>query len=229
MEKRPLGCYTDRMAKDPTKSASDRFNEVCTIRIELRDSEPSIWRQVEVPTSITLKVLHDIVQIVMGWADYHLWEFAIGDRRYGPPSDEDWGATPLADAAKVRLRDVLRSPETVIDYHYDFGDDWELLLTATDIRQGEPGGSYPHYVGGERNGPPEDCGGIPGFYEKLEALGDPDHPDHQEVTEWLGDYDPAQVDTFRIRYFLGGIANRRQAGREAWLKRKGWIRRPIRS
>jgi len=25
-----------------------------------------IWRQVEVPTSITLKVLHDIIQIVMG-------------------------------------------------------------------------------------------------------------------------------------------------------------------
>jgi hypothetical protein len=28
-----------------------------------------IWRQVEVPTSITLKVLHDIIQIVMGWFD----------------------------------------------------------------------------------------------------------------------------------------------------------------
>ena len=172
------------------------------------------------PTSVTLAVLHDIVQIVMGWADYHLWEFTIGDRRYGLPSDEDFGATPLSDGVKVRLRDVLRSPETVIDYRYDFGDDWELLLTATDIRQGEPGGFYPHYIGGERNGPPEDCGGIPGFYDKLEALGDPGHPDHQDVAVWLGDYDPAEVNTFRIQYFLGRIANWRKAGRVRLVKIK---------
>ena len=221
MEKRPLGCYADRMAKDPAKTASDRFNEVCTIRIELRDSEPLIWRHVEVPTSVTLKVLHDIVQIVMGWLDYHLWEFTIGDRKYRPPMDGGWGTEPPAEATKVRLRDVLRQPTTEIDYTYDFGDDWELLLTATDIRQGEPSGSYPHFVGGERNGPPEDCGGIPGFYDKLEALADPDHPDHEEVSEWFGDYDPAEVNTRPIRYLLGRIATRRQAGREAWANRKG--------
>ena len=32
------------------------------------------------PTSIRLTVLHDIIQAVMGWCDYHLWEFNI-DRR----------------------------------------------------------------------------------------------------------------------------------------------------
>ena len=191
------------------------------MRIELRDSEPPIWRQVDVPTSVTLKVLHDIVQAVMDWGDYHLWEFTIGDKRYGLPSDEDWGATPLGNAAKVRLRDVLRQPETEIDYTYDFGDDWKLLLTATDIRQGELGGFYPHYVAGERNGPPEDCGGIPGFYDKLEALADSNDPEHTEVSEWFGDYDPGTVDIRRIRYFLCGIVNRREAGRAAWLKRKG--------
>lgn len=70
-------------------------------------SDPLIWREIEVPTSITLKVLHDIIQAVMGWFDCHLWEFTIGERRYGLPPDQDWGTEPRFEAAKVRLRDVV--------------------------------------------------------------------------------------------------------------------------
>jgi hypothetical protein len=40
-------------------TAIDTFNEIANVRIVLVDSDPLIWRQVEVPTSITLKVLHD--------------------------------------------------------------------------------------------------------------------------------------------------------------------------
>jgi Plasmid pRiA4b ORF-3-like protein len=65
------------------KSASDSFNEIATVRIELRHTDPLIWREVEVPTSITLMVLHDIIQAVMGWFDCHLWEFSIDRRKYG--------------------------------------------------------------------------------------------------------------------------------------------------
>ena len=102
--------------------------------------------------SVGGNVLHDIVQSVMGWFDYHLWEFAIGDRKYGPFIDGGWGTEPPADAAKVRLRDVLQQPTTEIDYTYDFDDDWELRLIATDIRQGEPSGSYPRLGGSQLTG-----------------------------------------------------------------------------
>ena len=73
------------------------------MRIELLDTDPLIWREVEVPTSITLKVLHDIIQITMGWLDYHLWEFTIGKQAYGLPMDEDWGTAPRIEAIKVRF------------------------------------------------------------------------------------------------------------------------------
>jgi hypothetical protein len=53
-------------------TAADSVNEICTLQIELCDSDPLIWRQVEVPTSITLKALHDVIQAAMGWLDYHL-------------------------------------------------------------------------------------------------------------------------------------------------------------
>ena len=139
------------MSPPGSRATFDSFSEIATVRIELHDTDPVIWRQVEVPTSITLKVLHDIIQAAMGWFDCHLWEFTIDKRRYGLPMDEDWGTEPRTNAAKVRLRDVLRSRKTRIDYLYDFGDCWEHRLTVTNTRTGDPDLSYPRYIAGERN------------------------------------------------------------------------------
>lgn len=194
-------------------AATLSVGEIATVRIELVDTDPPIWREVEVPTSITLKVLHDIVQATIGWFDYHLWEFAVGGRRYGLPLDEDWGTEPRNEAAKTRLREVLKSATTVIDYVYDFGDNWKHTVTVSNVRQGDPSLSYPRYIGGQGNGPPEDCGGVDGFYDLLEARADPTHPGHADACEWLDDYDPGAFDELPIKYALGRIAARRNAAK----------------
>lgn len=219
MEPERQNWHTADMSRSP-KSAFESFNEIASIRIELAGSDPLIWREVEVPTSITLKALHDVIQAVMGWFDCHLWEFTIGERRYGLPADEDWGTEPRLEAAKVRLRDVVCPGSTTIHYLYDFGDSWEHRLTVTDIRQGDPDHSYPRYIGGAQNAPPEDCGGLPGFYEILSALADPDHPDHAEMVDWFDDYDPDTFDDLPIRYALGRIANQRNAAKIRLAKKK---------
>jgi Plasmid pRiA4b ORF-3-like protein len=203
----------------PARSAADSFNEIATVRIELEGSDPVIWREVEVPTSVTLRTLHDIIQATIGWFDYHLWEFTIAKHRYGLPMDEDWGTEPRIDAGKVRLRDVLGPRKTTIHYLYDFGDCWDHRLTVTRIRPGDPALSYPRYVAGERNGPPEDCGGVPGFYEMLAAAADPEHPDHAEIKEWLDGYDANEIDDLPIKYALSRIANRRNAARARLAKK----------
>jgi hypothetical protein len=200
--------------------ASDSVNEICTLRIELRDTKPLIWRQLEVPTSITLKALHEIIQAAMGWLEYHLWEFTVGRQKFGLPMDQDWGTEPRIDAAKVRLREVLTPRKTTIDYLYDFGDDWEHRLIFTDIRQGTQGVGYPRYIAGEWNAPPEDCGGVPGFYDKLAAAADPKHPDHDEIKEWLSDYDPNIIDETQIKIALGRIAKRRKTAAARLAKPK---------
>jgi hypothetical protein len=204
---------------DPSPAAAS-FHEIANLRIELKDSDPLIWRELEVPTSVTLKVLHDIVQVAMGWFDDHLWEFSLDDRRYGLPSDEGWGNSPLHDATKVRLRDILKPRSTRIDYLYDFGDNWEHRLIITRVRQGDPGLGYPRYLGGERNAPPEDCGGIPGFYDMLAILADTDHPDHTEIAEWLDEYDPDTIDEIPMQYALSRIANRRNAAAKRLKNKK---------
>ena len=132
--------------------------------------------------------------------------------------DEDWGTKPRLDAAKVRLRDVLAPGKTTIDYMYDFGDCWEHRLTITRVRPGAPDVGYPRYIAGEWNGPPEDCGGIPGFYAMMEVLADANHPDHDEVADWLDEYDPKVIDEFPLKIALNRIANRRNAARNRIAK-----------
>lgn len=200
------------------RRAIDSFTEIATLRIELKDSNPPIWRVVEVPTSITLKVLHDIVQTAMGWLDYHLWELVIDGQTYGLPMEEDWGTAPRKVASRTRLRDVLTPGTTKIDYTYDFGDTWEHSLIVSDVRSGDPATAYPRFIGGERDCPPEDCGGIPGFYEMLQARADTNHPDHAEITEWLDEYGPDELEVFPIQVALGRIAARRNAAAKRIIK-----------
>lgn len=61
-------------------------DSIIRISITLLDVDPAIWRRIEVPASFTLEGLHDVIQIVMGWADYHLHHFQLGDAMYGMPT-----------------------------------------------------------------------------------------------------------------------------------------------
>ena len=149
-----------------------------------------------------------------------LSQMTIGRQRYGLPMGDDGGTEPRIDASKVRLRAVLKPRKTVIDYLYDFGDSWEHRITISDIRAGEPGVFYPRYIGGEWNAPPEDCGGIPGFYEMLDAIGDAKHPDHAEAKEAIGDYDPNFIDELPIKDELGRIAKRRNGAKARPAKKR---------
>lgn len=195
-----------------TRTGFESFNEIATLHVELAGTDLPIWREVEVPTSLTLKTLHEVVQAVMSWFDLHLWEFRIGDTRYGPRSKT--GEQACKDASKVRLRELLKPGLTKIGYVYDLGDHWEHLLILSDIRPGNPETAYPRYVRGHRNAPPEDCGGMAGFHELLAALVDPAHPEHDDAKTWAGDYDPYQIDELPIEYALSRIAQSRNAARK---------------
>jgi len=134
--------------------------------------------------------------------------------------DDDWGTEPRIAAGKVHLRDVLKPRKTIIDYTYDFGDSWEHRLSVTDVRTGQPGVSYPRYIAGERNGPPEDCGGMPVSCEWFEEISDPTHEGHAEAKEWADEYDPSIFDELLIKYALSRIANRRNAANARLANKK---------
>ena len=172
-----------------TASSSDA---IAVLRIEIEYIEPLIWRRVAVRTSMNLKGLHKVIQAAMGWLDYRLWEFTADERRYGIliPDDPDWNRR-IDNAASTKLSALLTTGVTEFVYMYDFGDDWKHRIIVEAIKPAEPGESYPRFLGGERRCPPEDCGGLPGYFEFIENIASKRGKKAKDALEWYGGpYDP---------------------------------------
>lgn len=108
----------------------------------------------------------------------------------------------LRPEAPVTLEQVARGVGDRFRYTYDFGDSWvhEIVVEKTLDRQPI---AYPRCTGGRRAAPPEDCGGLWGYAELVEVLGDPGHPEHGDRLEWLGlasaaDFQPTRFDATEI-------------------------------
>lgn len=72
---------------------------------------------------MTLRQLHEVLQIVMGWEDYHLHEFTGGGRHYGNLALEDDPVPKLLDGRTAKLKQIVAAqPAARFRYLYDFGD-----------------------------------------------------------------------------------------------------------
>jgi hypothetical protein len=184
-------------------------DEIAILRIELEDIKPLIWRRVGVRTSMTLKAVHDVIQTIVGWLDCHLWELAANGRRYSMlvPNDADWNER-IKDVATTKLSALLASGVREIGYLYDMGDNWQHRIIVEKLIAAEPGALYPLYLGGERRCPPEDCGGIPGYYEFLNNIASKQNKKRQAAFDWYGGpYDPDEIDEQQIITALNRLAN----------------------
>jgi hypothetical protein len=185
--------------------------EIYQLKVTLRDTRPPIWRRLLVPAGVTLEVLHDILQVAMGWYDSHLHEFRIGQKRFGKPDpgDDLMDLPAVVNERTAHLFTVLRKIGAKAIYTYDFGDSWEHAIVVEKVLPPEPGVAYPICVGGKLRCPPEDCGGVPGYYNLLEAIRDPAHKEHEDLLDWAGeDYDP--------EVFSVDDVNRRLAPLQRW-------------
>jgi len=166
--------------------------KVYQLKITLRYTKPPVWRRVLVPGNITLKTLHQIIQVVMGWEDYHLHAFEIGKKSYGPISPNDLYEDRL-DESKFTL-DKLRKGQKFL-YEYDFGDSWKHDIVVEKILPPDAAKELPKCIGGKRACPPEDVGGVMGYQELLFALENKESEEYKEYVEWLGyEYDPDRFD-----------------------------------
>lgn len=179
-------------------------------------SKPIIWRRVKVNSNLTFKTLHYVIQSLFLWENSHLYQFykssrneqrlfikTVEDLEMGKemgyvPDDEDDNFDPndplsvlmhsrkdiYKEAETTLLSDVLKKEKDYIIYEYDFGDSWEhkVVLEAID----EETLLYPVCLKGKGCPPPENCGGIWGYYEMLEVL-ETKKPkaDYNNYKQWL--------------------------------------------
>ena len=164
------------------------------IRVQLRDIEPPIWRILRVPSRTSLLKLHKILQRAMGWTNSHLHLFEIDGKPYGE-GDFEWDFE-VKDYRGMRLDKIFTEGRTSLLYEYDLGDSWRHDITLLGTVEGEEKHGC---IDGARACPPEDCGGVSGYYHLLEALSDSEHEDHDMLMEWVGcKFDPEAFDVEAI-------------------------------
>ncbi|WP_433414827.1 plasmid pRiA4b ORF-3 family protein [Microtetraspora malaysiensis] len=195
------------MASPRTTSSARTTLTVHQIKVTLAGSRPPIWRRLEVPSAITLRALHDVMQAAFGWEDYHMWVFESPLGRYGATDRE----LRINSASAKRLNQVAPGQGDRLSYTYDFGDGWEHTIVVEAVTTPEPGIAYPRCLTGRRACPPEDCGGIWGYDYLLEILADPKHEEHEDRLEWLGldsadQFHPAAFDLARTNAAVSSLA-----------------------
>lgn len=183
-------------------------SEILRLKVTLKECKPTVWREIEIASSMTLAGLHDVLQTLMGWEDYHLWAFEFGRRRFELPDPDgmDPMGKPSEDPGHVTVGELLVKKNQKLAYNYDFGDDWWIEIEVQAVVKPEPKVRYPRCITGERSGPPEDCGGPGGYQELLAARRNPKSSHAKELLEWAGeDWDPDAFDLAAINEALSAL------------------------
>ncbi|GDY22918.1 hypothetical protein LBMAG56_42650 [Verrucomicrobiota bacterium] len=181
------------------------------LQVVLLDSDPPIWRRLQVPGDATLAWLHAVLQVAIGWTNSHLHQFRVGEDTYSD-SRPDFGgyeeAPKILAASKFTLRQVAPREQDAFLYEYDFGDSWAHEIMVEKILPPAVAAAGPAPVralclDGARACPPEDCGGIGGYEDLLKILKNRKHPEHQSMKEWLGrPFDAAAFDVAKTNLWL---------------------------
>lgn len=194
----------------PTKTRALPLG-IYQIKVTLLGTNPPIWRRLLAPQDMTLARLHDVLQTAMGWQDDHMHEFRVGSRRFGRPEPEDrlMKMPSVENERTTHLSGIFARVGAKATYTYDFGDNWEHSIVLEKRVPTDRNTSYPVCTDGQLACPPEDCGGVWGFYDLLDAIGDPNHERHEELREWVGDeFDPESFSIDDINRTLAPLQRR---------------------
>ena len=155
---------------------------------------------------MNLSELHIAIQISMGWMNCHLYEFEYKGTRYG--SEDDEFAMDIEDDFKFKLSDLLQNEKDSLNYMYDFSDDWDHKITLEKILPFDKSAPLSQCIKGKRSCPPEDCGGMWGYGDLIEAIKDPKHENHESMLEWTGgEFDPEYFELKEVNELLSEYIN----------------------
>jgi hypothetical protein len=181
--------------------------QIYQFKITLSDIKPPIWRRIQVPSNLTFKSFHEVIQHAMGWENCHLHQFIITSPKNGiierisihfeDPIEEE---LDVINESRVKISSYFSLNNKKAKYEYDFGDSWMHDILLEKIMPIEENIKYPRCISGKRSCPPEDCGGVWGYYDFLEIIKNPDHPEYKERIEWIGEFDFEAFDAKEVKF-----------------------------
>jgi hypothetical protein len=188
--------------KHPIKSTPLPLKEPAPIyqfKISLAFSDPLIWRRLQIDGNCSLDRFHTVLQLCMGWSDIHTHRFLIGKVFYAPSQQNDiFEKTGERNESDFRLVDLENDMKWCFTYVYDFGDGWEHEIELEESIPAKAGLPPSVLLAGERACPPENIGGIPGYYEFLTIINNPQDKRYKMISKWYG-ADRFNPDLFDIR------------------------------
>lgn len=177
------------------KAFSPCKNWVLQFKIELPEILPLIWRRILVPSNYNFWDLHIALQDSMGWLDYHLHHFEIKAKRrrkairIGIPDFDRLGELEeVFPGWEIPVLEYFNDLGITAKYLYDYGDSWWHTVQLEGYMFRDRKIDYPICIDGERACPPEDCGGVSGYYNVLKTLSNPHDEDFKGMREWVGEH-----------------------------------------
>lgn len=182
------------------------------LKISLELGKHQAWRRVIVPLNYFFYNLHQVIQKLYSWQDYHLHDFFIYNEEkddsknwnhseyhkdgykaiYNVVSDEEqylYNKNQL-DYASEDFEMIFEKATLLKDflparlkYIYDFGDYWCHYIEVEEIID-DYNKMEPEFIDGAGDAPPEDVGGPGGFERFMEVISDPEDEDYQFMLEW---------------------------------------------
>lgn len=155
-------------------------------KIAIKHSKPPIWRRCIVPAGLTFSQLSMILNEVMGWSGYHLFEFEFYHLQLritednGDFEESGYGIYDFAEASTTFINEYIEQQEW-FTYTYDLGDDWQHRVTIEKVIT-DYEFNYPQVIKYKGACPMEDCGGIYGYYECLETSEDQNQSEYDIVS-----------------------------------------------
>jgi hypothetical protein len=184
---------------------NDKPKHIFVFRIMLKDSRPLIWRAVQVPGSFTLGELHYVIQDTMDWTDSRMHCFEINGVCYGSGADNTFSSVIEDEQAHV-LDSLNLNEKQCFTYIYDFDDQWvhhilvSKIMPSSDFSKTD--WRYPVCLSGRCAGPPEQCGGLPGYERLLEAFKAPNEKKSRELLACYPNFNPDFFDVDLINAIL---------------------------
>lgn len=187
-----MGDDRARPTFDPTEGRRKKDGKAFRLRVALKLERPrTCWREIVVPATCSFLELHVAIQRVLGFFDYHMFDFVLTSRGtklfVGQPGceNDEWAVprdTAVVEAQSILLGDVFGRTRKAV-YHYDYGDGWECDIRVMEVIS-DAFLESPELVSGEGDAPPEDVGGTCGFEEFLRTLADAGDPEYPSMVKW---------------------------------------------
>lgn len=180
-----------------------------TLDVTLKGSPRKVYRQLTIPSDLSLEHLGEVLVSAVGWEGYHLNQF-VKDRNCYLLPDEYGHVDYGYDARQYTIGDLLKRVGFKIQWEYDFGDSWthELKLLEKVALDKEDDVEVT-LVKATGACPPEDCGGVGGYRYLLNTLKNPESEEYEEMVGWLGGgFDPKAFNLSAARQRIAGYMKR---------------------